>query len=72
MGLIKDFINFKWIYNYLNLYNFDAYIKKKNKDGYFELGEVLNLLNNHLLHKLYILRQYSLKGRNLEKTQDLN
>jgi superfamily I DNA/RNA helicase len=29
---------------------FDAYIKKKNKDGYFELGEVLNLLNNHFVN----------------------
>lgn len=39
---------------------FDAYIKKKNKDGYFELGEVLNLLNNHFLNSadkpyLYII-----------------
>ena len=28
---------------------FDAYIKKKNKDGYFELGEVLNLLTNYYI-----------------------
>jgi superfamily I DNA/RNA helicase len=28
---------------------FDAYIKKKNKDGYFELGEVLNMLTNYFI-----------------------
>jgi superfamily I DNA/RNA helicase len=29
---------------------FEAYVKKKNSDGYYELGEVLNMLTNYYLN----------------------